>query len=103
MSTSGDDAASVDRDALRRLEQVVARALQRIRDLESRLAEAERRATDLDQVLFDVTGGDLEPTVFVDSLRGLREENEQLRERLARGRDGVERLLAKIRFLEEQR
>jgi hypothetical protein len=82
---------------------MVGRALQRIRELETRLAEAERRATDLDQVLFDVSGGEVQPTLFVDRLRALELENDDLRERLAQGRAGIERLLAKIRFLEEQR
>ena len=36
-------------------------------------------------------------------LDGLEEENQDLRGRLKRGRAGVDKLLAKIRFLEEQR
>src|SRR5687767_7598344 len=97
------DSAPGEQDPLRRLEAAVGRALDRIGELEARLGEAERRATDLDQVLFDITGGDLRPTVLVDSLRALESENEELKRRLAGGRGGVERLLAKIRFLEDQR
>ena len=36
-------------------------------------------------------------------LRSLEEENQDLRGRLEKGRQGVERLLARIRFLEGQR
>ena len=35
-------------------------------------------------------------------LKGLEQENADLRARLERGRDGVDRMLARIRFLENQ-
>ncbi len=36
-------------------------------------------------------------------LKRLEDENFDLRERIERGREGVERLLARVRFLENQR
>jgi hypothetical protein len=39
---------------------------------------------------------------MVSRLRALEEENADLRSRIDQGREGVERLLAKIRFLENQ-
>jgi hypothetical protein len=92
-----------DGDELIRLEQAVGRAVARIRDLEGRLEASERRVRDLDQVLSGVTGGDVGPSVLVDSVRALEAENADLRRRLGGGREGIERLLSKIRFLEEQR
>jgi predicted RNase H-like nuclease (RuvC/YqgF family) len=104
VSASADsDAPGAERDALRRLEQAVGRALERIDELEEKLRASERRVGDLDQVLAGITGGGLEPSVLVDGVRALEEENAELRRRLAGGREGVERLLSKIRFLEEQR
>jgi hypothetical protein len=103
MSRSEDRGPGPTADPLLDLEQAVGRALQRIHHLEARLAEAGRRAEELDQVLLDVSGGEQKPTVLVDRLNALEAENQELRGRLARGREGVERLLARIRFLEDQR
>jgi predicted RNase H-like nuclease (RuvC/YqgF family) len=103
MSRSEDSAGNPTQDPLLGLEHAVGRALHRIRDLESRLGEAERRAAELDHVLLDVSGGEQRPTVLLDRVNALEAENEELRGRLARGREGVERLLARIRFLEAQR
>jgi hypothetical protein len=103
MSASADDAGAATGEAFRRLERAVARALQRVAALEARAADAEARAYALDQVLFEVTGGEIRPTVMLDRMDALRARNEALEARLARGGGGVERLLARIRFLEEQR
>jgi hypothetical protein len=103
MSRSEDNAPEGKEDPLLGLEQAVGRALQRIRELEARLGEAERRAEELDDVLLDVSGGEQKPTVLVDRVNRLEAENQELLERLAQGREGVERLLARIRFLEDQR
>jgi chromosome segregation ATPase len=81
----------------------VARALERIRQLESQLREAQRRSGELDAVLGRITSGELPPSSLLDRLRELESENSDLRARLAGGRERVERMLAKIRFLEEQR
>jgi hypothetical protein len=103
MSRSEDSGSPGEEDPLLGLEQAVGRALQRIRELESRLGEAERRAEELDRVLLDVSGGEHKPTMLVDRVGALEAENLELRDRIARGREGVERLLARIRFLEDQR
>jgi predicted RNase H-like nuclease (RuvC/YqgF family) len=86
-----------------RLDGAVERALERIRELEERLEGAEERARDLDGLLAHMSGGELPPTALLDRVRALEGENADLRRRLSGGREGVERLLAKIRFLEDQR
>jgi hypothetical protein len=90
-------------ETLSRLEDAVGRALARIDALQGELTRTGRRADDLDDVLAGITGGDLAPSALLERLRDLEEENADLHRRLAAGREGVERLLAKIRFLEEQR
>jgi len=91
------------RDAFGRLETAVDVVLDRVSELESRLRVAEARARELDGVLKRISEGELQPSDLLDRLRSLEGENDRLRERLDQGREGVERLLAKIRFLEEQR
>ena len=102
MSASGDSAGR-GREALGRLEGAVEQALLRSRQLAERLKEAEGRAEGLDAVLRRIGTGELEPAELVERMRAVEEENRELRLRLERGREGVERLLARIRFLEEQR
>lgn len=99
---SGDSHETPERETLLRVELAVGRAVERIRELESEVRDARRRAGELDRVLVRIAGGELEPTDLVERLRALEEENADLRGRLAAGRERVERLLAKIRFLEER-
>jgi hypothetical protein len=103
MSRSEGRHGSQEGDPLEQLEQAVEKALVRIRDLETRLGDAERRATALDQVFTTAAGGEERPSVLMDRVKQLEAENEDMKERLARGLESVERLLARIRFLEEQR
>jgi hypothetical protein len=88
---------------LLRLEGAVSRSLDRIRQLEGQLQEAQRRSGELDQLLGRITTGDLPPSSMLDGMRTLEAENADLRQRLTGAKERVERLLAKIRFLEEQR
>ena len=46
--------------------------------------------------------GEQDPGALVERLTDLESRNRELNERLEEGREGVERLLARIRFLEEQ-
>jgi hypothetical protein len=103
VSRSADSPSGADADPLGRLEEALDRALARIRELEAGLADAHSRARELDDALKGVTGGELEPSVLMDRVGALEGENEELRSRLAQGREGIERLLARIRFIEERR
>jgi hypothetical protein len=49
------------------------------------------------------TGNPEEAGEVLTRLKNLEDENADLRQRLEQGRDGVERLLAKVRFLENQK
>jgi predicted RNase H-like nuclease (RuvC/YqgF family) len=81
----------------------VGRAVQRLRDLEARARAADDRAAEIEQLLERMASGDESPVQMKDELDRLQRENADLRQRLDQGREGVERLLARIRFLEEQR
>ncbi len=77
--------------------------MERLGALRARAVEAEGRERDLQELLRRFTGDPEEAGRLLGRLRALQAENEDLRERLAKGREGVERILARLRFLEDQR
>ncbi|NNK62775.1 MAG: hypothetical protein HKO98_06140 [Gemmatimonadetes bacterium] len=81
----------------------VGRAVARVRELEARARSADERAAEVEALLEKMASGEENPVQMKDELDRLQRENVDLRGRLDRGREGVERLLARIRFLEEQR
>ena len=105
MSTSEDRAAegAGERTALQALETAVGSLLERVRELSQRSDKADARRSEVEDLLRRITTGDESPAAMHQRLQTLEVENEDLRDRLRRGRETVERLLAKIRFLEEQR
>lgn len=96
-------ADSEDRAALAALEGAVARALERVDELERDAVSARARARELEGLLSAFSADDEAPDRMVARVRRLELENGDMRERMEEGRRSVERLLAKIRFLEEQR
>jgi predicted nuclease with TOPRIM domain len=101
---------SADRAALRRLESAVDEALKelagarrRAREAEDRSAELEGHKAELEEVVRRFTTDEGDANLLLSRLRGLEEENADLKVRMAKGREGVERLLARVNFLEGQR
>lgn len=92
-----------ERAALKALEGAVSALLDEVGRLKKRTGKAEGRAAELQDLLERVTGGDADAAETHARLRDLENENRELRERLGEGRETVDRILAKIRFLEEQR
>jgi predicted RNase H-like nuclease (RuvC/YqgF family) len=88
--------------AFSRLERAVAEAGARIGELRRNLEEARGRGLEMEGLLKKFTGGEEDPSELLARLQALEAENRDLRERLDNGKAGVERLLARIRFLEEQ-
>ena len=88
--------------SLRDLEEAVARALAELDRLRGELDESQQRAGELETLLGSFRVGDDNPADMKARLNRLEAENRELYERIARGREGVERLLARIRFLEIQ-
>jgi len=91
MSSPVADREETEPQAFERLATAVGQALGRIESLEVELAEARQLNEGLRVLLESFQAGD-----------DLEEENGVMRERLDDGRASVERLLARIRFLEEQ-
>ncbi len=83
------------------LEDLVAEALERLHSTRGRAERAEARVRELESQLNEGIGGDPDADL-VARLDAAEVERQELRARLARGREGVERLLARIRFLEER-
>ena len=90
-----------ERQPLDELEGAIGDMLDRFGWMNDRMALAQERSEDLEELLRRFTGHE-EPAEMVSRLRALEKENADLRSRLEQGRESVERLLAKIRFLENQ-
>ena len=103
MSNTGGSGERSDRAALTELESAVGGLLDRLADVSTRAEEAEGKSEELEELVKRFTGDDAEAGRMLTRLDGLEEENQDLRGRLKRGRAGVDKLLAKFRFLEEQR
>jgi hypothetical protein len=85
------------------LQEAVVASLAEIERLRERASHAETQGAELDEMLRGVTAGEQSPREMIDRLGVLEEENRDLRERLFEGRTTVDRLLARIQFLEDQR
>ncbi len=91
-----------ERQPLDELEGAVGDMLDRLSWMNERMALAEEKSDELEELLKRFTGNEVAPAEIVSRLRVLEVENADLRSRLEQGRASVERLLAKIRFLENQ-
>ena len=92
----------VESAGLRALESAVGELIGRVRALEGELRSARERNSEAEAALEKFSADDRAPMELAKTARTLETENANLRDRLERGRETAERLLAKIRFLEEQ-
>jgi len=102
VSNPAGNGASRERQPLDELERAIGDMLDRLTWMNERMSLAEEKSEELEELLRRFTGHEVEPGDMVSRLRKLEEENGDLRARVDQGREGVERLLAKIRFLENQ-
>ncbi len=103
MSNSGDNVAQSDRVVFQRLERAVGEMLGRLERTRLRAEAAEAKSAELQELVHRFTGDEGAAGRLLTRLSNLEAENEDLRTRLEKGRESVERLLAQIRFLEGQR
>lgn len=98
-----EDSAGAHERAFERLDLAVSEALAQVRDLRARVNAVETRNEELEALMARFDSGAESPGDYVARMRSLEAENGDLRVRLEKGRDAVERILSRIRFLEEQR
>jgi hypothetical protein len=91
------------RTALKELDSAVNRVLEEYSGLAARVRDTEGRTRDVEELLRRFTKGDIDVGGLQETLARLEEENQDLRQRVAEGRAGVQRILDRIRFLEEHR
>lgn len=91
-----------EREAFAALERAIGQALERFDHMSRRIQAAETKSAELDEIVRRFTGNQEEAGRILTRLRHLEDENADLKGRLAEGRAGVDRLLSKIRFLENQ-
>lgn len=88
--------------ALEELERMVDLALEELDRLRRRAAEADRRCAELETLLSSFRVGEEDPVATKARLTRLEAESQEMKARIEQGREGVERLLSRIRFLEDQ-
>lgn len=103
MSNSADNGEQPERVAFQKLERAVGAALEGLGQARARAQAAESKSAELEELLSRFTADEGAAGRLLSRLKALESENDDLRDRLDRGREGVERLLARIRFLEGQR
>lgn len=69
--------------------------------LEEELRSTRARRDEVEELLQRMTTGEESPARMAERLEVLSAENEDLRRRLSEGRATAERLLARVRYLEE--
>lgn len=102
MSNPGGDSGQLEREAFAVLERAVGRMLDGLAHMRKRVEAAEARSAELDELVRRFTGNQVETDGLLARLKQLEDDNMDLRGRLDEGRAGIDRLLAKIRFLENQ-
>ncbi len=90
-------------EGMDRLTEAVDRALAELGAAREKAKEAGERAERGEQLLRQLADGRQDPAALAERVAQLEAENEDLRDRIGRGREAVDRILASIRFLEERR
>ncbi|MGH7507396.1 MAG: hypothetical protein ACRELX_17210 [Longimicrobiales bacterium] len=105
MSTTSGDVRS--RPALPpeldRLELNLRRLIDEHDRLKRRAAAAAERIRELEVALEDVASGDLDPVALAAHAQAMERDNRELRTRLNEAHETVERIRARLQFLEEER
>lgn len=85
-----------------RLERSVRRLLDDVAGYRARAQVAERKASEMERTLKDVSAGTLDPVQMREGLRKLEQENRELRRRMVQAQDRIQRLIARFDFLGEE-
>ena len=85
-----------------RLESAVRRLIRQSAELRAELRTARQRNQELMELLAPIAEGEAGPESMIERLRAAEDGRRELEGRLERGREVVERMMARIRFLEDQ-
>ena len=103
MSNGGAREAPGERQGLPALEAAVGRTIDELRRLREHAAAASRRSAELEALLGTFQSGGDTPQQMKDRLDRAEAENRDLRQRVGQALETVERLIARIQFLEDQK
>lgn len=92
-----------EEQGLKALDKVVVRTIEELKSFRQRALEAERRSAELEALLKSFESGKETLGSMKQRLTRLEDENRDLRLRVGHGRETVERMLARIGFLEDQK
>jgi hypothetical protein len=87
---------------LDRLELTIRRLLEAHDALRKRADGAEARVQELEAAVRDLSTGSMDPTALAADVDRLQRENSQLRDRIRRAHESVERIRARLQFAEEE-
>lgn len=96
----GSSAGNPDMDVL---EAAVDRVIAELHAARQLVHEADERSERSDQLLRQFVDGRQDPAALAQRVTELEAQNADLRSRIEQGREGVDRILASIRFLEDRR
>lgn len=103
MSNAEGRKKALEWDGFQALDEAVVRTLEELKSFRKRALDAERRSTELEALLKGFKSGKETVGSMKQRLTRLEEENRDLRSRVGHGRGMVERMLARIDFLEDQK
>lgn len=102
MSSHGVDRPLADGGPeMKALAAAVGRAIAEVRAARERAAEAEAGATRSDDLLREFVDGTQDPGALAKQVSELEAENQMLRSRIQQGQKVVDKILARIRFIED--
>jgi len=102
VSEPEDNGGAPEEAAFARLEGAISQLVDSLTAETERTKAAETKNTELADLVRRFTGDEAAAGQLMGRLKGLETENTDLRGRLEAGRAGVERMIARIKFLENQ-
>ena len=102
MSNPASNGEGVGQHAFVELEKVVNAALRHLEEVTRRAEKAESRNAELESLIKRFGGGEEDAGQVLHRLAQLEAENQDMHSLLEVGRAGIDKLIAKLRFLEEK-
>ena len=103
MSNPAGNGEGLEQAAFIELERIVDAALRHLGEVTRRAEMAEDRNTEFEALIKRFVGDEGDAGQVLHRLAELEEDNENMRSRLEAGQVSVDKLIAKIRFMEEQK